>query len=148
MVFYIFWYILLAVFNLTKSLVKGAYEPPGQVQNIDFSAVNEIFGYVPQIKLAEFDHPLLLCDVDEVDHDLIGYDMRNESYDRYNIIYDVPYEGMKRNHFENSYVETESGEKKVAKPVSAGDGNGRGRTTPIFSIVKQWPPSWTQNVET
>eukprot|EP00814_Leptocylindrus_danicus_P011095 CAMPEP_0116013814 /NCGR_PEP_ID=MMETSP0321-20121206/5937_1 /TAXON_ID=163516 /ORGANISM="Leptocylindrus danicus var. danicus, Strain B650" /LENGTH=226 /DNA_ID=CAMNT_0003483409 /DNA_START=253 /DNA_END=930 /DNA_ORIENTATION=+ len=123
---YILWYLLVALVRQAKSLVKGAYEPPGQVQNIDFSSVNEIFGYVPQAKLPEFDHPLLLCDVDEVDHGLIGYDLRNQSYDRYNIIYDVPFEGMKRRRFGNALFRTESGQE------ASDDSKGNVGKTPIF----------------
>jgi hypothetical protein len=49
------------------SLFRGTYEPDGQNQQVDFSSVSEIFGYVPQIKLKAFPFPFLACNIDQID---------------------------------------------------------------------------------
>ncbi len=64
--------------------------------------------------------PLLLCDVNEVDHTLIGWADQYSSYDSHNIISDIP---------------------KIAKANNApSNSTNTGRETPIFSIVKSWDP--------
>ena len=89
-------YVVLAFgggfLELFLSLFRGVYSPHGVVQHIDFSSNEEIFGYVPQIKLDEFPFPLLACDIDDIDRGLIGWTDENRSYDFHNMIFDVPYE--------------------------------------------------------
>jgi hypothetical protein len=53
------------------------------------------------------------------------------SYDDYNLIFDVPHEGMKR-------------AKNVASSAIR-SGEEQEGATPIFSIVKHWPPEWAKD---
>jgi hypothetical protein len=52
------WYIAF------RSLFRGTYESCGDDQNIAFSDVPSINGYVPQVASAVFSYPLLACNID------------------------------------------------------------------------------------
>lgn len=121
------------------SLWKGVYKPSGMDQQKDFSSCIsfETFGYIPQLRVPGFHFPLLACDIDGIDVNLIGwrdpYTRRNvsrphENYDDHNLIYDVPTHGMKR--YRHAALEESS---KTGSVIE---------NRPIFSIVKHWPPSW------
>ena len=157
----IFLYVALVVFALYGILVFGrslvnafirlacdesSYKSSadGQIQNIDFSNVEEICGYIPQISVDGIMQPLLLCDLDQMEEtNYIGFDIPDSvfgergtalSYDGHNVIFDVKYEGMKRERLEN-----------MKSVTSHRDWNTyyHQRKTPIFATVKYWPPSWT-----
>ena len=123
----------------------------GKLQNIDFSNVGEIFGYVPQIGVAELIHPLLLCDLDMMENtNLIGFDLHDsnfgkkdsvQSYDYHNVIFDSPYVGMKRGRHLTEANKDSNG--FIHSPTEVPE---KQRTTPIFATVKYWPPSWTFDV--
>ena len=82
--------------------------------------------YIPQISIRAFPYPLLSCDIDDIDERFIGWSTADsESLDKHNMIYDVPYEGMKRHRNEP----TSEAQEGVA-------------SRPLFSIVKHWPPDW------
>jgi hypothetical protein len=80
-----------------------------------------------------FHFPLLACDIDDIDVDLVSWRNPNSdatakpylAYDDYNLIFDVPYEGMDRSK------NTERTEKSTSK-----------KSQRVFSIVKHWPPEW------
>lgn len=125
--------VLLAIFvaavfggtllNFLVSFYRGTYKPQGRDQKIDFSTVPEISAYIPQINVRAFPFPLIACSLKGVDRQFIGWNDRSDSNDdRHNMIYDVPYEGME------------------------GQGD-EGASSPIFSIVKHWPPAWTDKTE-
>jgi len=128
------------------SLFKGMYKSEGMDQKIDFSTVQEIFAYVPQKVVPFYTHPLLLCDVDDIDQDLIGWNDPNRAYDYYNIIFDVPYPGMKRHKRLHTNTRKLG---KIAEAKSYRESSDRERSVvegdsvrPIFSVVKWWPPKW------
>eukprot|EP00804_Cyclotella_cryptica_P013338 CCRYP_005119-RB/>CCRYP_005119-RB protein AED:0.07 eAED:0.07 QI:209/1/1/1/0.77/0.7/10/1560/999 len=119
---------------------KGVYKPAGVDQRKDFSSVIgvESFGYIPQLVVPGFHFPLLACNIDDIDVKLISWRNPNAKdtshphldYDDYNLIFDVPYNGMKRQkNVESSTVRSSQQEGSRC----------------IFSIVKQWPPEWAQN---
>lgn len=84
-----------------------------------------------------FHFPLLACDIDDIDVDLISWRNPNANntshphlnYDDYNLIFDVPYEGMKR---------TKNVTSSTVKSPEHQD------THHVFSIVKQWRPEWAK----
>ena len=90
-----------------------------------------------QFVIPGFHFPLLACDIDDIDVDLISW--RNPqgnniehphlNYDDYNLIFDVPHEGMKRSI-------------NVASSTVKSDEHDE--TRHIYSIVKQWPPEWAK----
>jgi hypothetical protein len=101
---------------------------------------------VPQKVVPFYTHPLLLCDVDDIDQDLIGWNDPNRAYDYYNIIFDVPYPGMKRHKRLHTNTRKLG---KIAEAKSYRESSDRERSVvegdsvrPIFSVVKWWPPKW------
>lgn len=84
--------ILVAV----MSNFKGMYEPIGKDMGIDFSFVQTILAYVPQVQDPSYAYPLLACDIDDIEERFIGWKDPDNNFDFHNLIYDVPYEGMKR----------------------------------------------------
>lgn len=80
-------------------------------QEVDFTAVkhlHEVHGFVPQQKENGFDHPLLACNINDVDHDLVGWKDEFKGFDHHNLVQD-------------------------ARSLVGGDPQHH-----IFSIVKQW----------
>ncbi|KAL7559514.1 hypothetical protein ACA910_010325 [Epithemia clementina (nom. ined.)] len=139
------------------SFFRHNYKPSGKVQRIDFSANPEIFAYVPQIKLPSFPFPLVACDIDDLHKELIGWADETRSYDYYNLLFDVPYEGMKRTERMDSNSrkkklasDSKGSEKKTAQRghVSVGDNavEVEPRRKPIFSVIKHYPPPWLQKI--
>ena len=114
--------------------VKGTYQPSGKNAHIDFHSVAEISAYVPQFKIGAFQYPVLACNVDNFVKTWIGWtDPSSPSYDFHNLIFDVPYEGMRE--------KTERGvdyqnEEEVDDAAGAVEVSLRPR--PIYSIVKSW----------
>mmetsp|Transcript_26866 Transcript_26866/g.41186 ORF Transcript_26866/g.41186 Transcript_26866/m.41186 type:complete len:253 (+) Transcript_26866:134-892(+) len=125
-----------------RNIFQGIYKPEGREQHIDFGGVEEIFGYVPQIPVGGFPFPLLACDIDDVDQNLVGWNDRQNSYDIHNLIFDVPYAGMRR----TKRIEENTRGTPTLKENSAYLLNSQrsfpteqGLDNPIFSIVKQYP---------
>ena len=90
-----------------------------------------------KLTISGFHFPLLTCDIDDIDVDLISWRNPNTnehtnphlSFDDYNLIFDVPYEGMKRSKNMESRSDMSTEQEKIR---------------PIFNVVKQWPPEWAQ----
>lgn len=124
--------------------------------DLRFSDVLEINAYVPQQVVPGYIFPFLLCDVDEVDHTLIGWADPYSSYDSHNIIFDVPkilkakmaQRKLDQNDAfasdmvqgqESMGVEVVSMDKSQSQDVFQIDDTAT-RETPIFSIVRSWDP--------
>ena len=83
--------------------------------------------------LCELHHHILACAVDDVNTSWIGWsDPSNPSYDKHNLIFDVPHKNLKRQRSET-----------IVRNASVGVGvvTSRRDTSPIFSIVKTWSRS-------
>jgi hypothetical protein len=100
------------------------FQPEGDSQHIDFSSNPEIFAYVPQIKRKGYPFPFLVCDTIDIDPGLIGWNDENASHDYYNLIFDQPYKGLKRQRDD------------YGPDAAAPEGR------PIYSVVKHYPPKW------
>jgi len=113
-------------YRLTYSIISlchGIKTSPGQDQQIDFSCTGER-GYVQQHWMFQFDYNLIACEMDGVTEDLVGWcPPQGSTFDDFNIIYDVPYEGMTKKRNE------------ATEKTKPSEKNQR----PIFSITKQWP---------
>ena len=72
------------------------------------------------MKLPGYLFPFLLCDVDAIEKDLIGWSGYDESFDKYNMIFDVP--------------------KSFSAKMNEREGNAF-EDPGIFSVVKQWKPT-------
>jgi len=122
----------------TFSFWKGMYKPRGTDQRKDFSSGVglESFAYIPQIDAPGFYLPFLACSIDDIDVKLIDWKNPNRkgeedlhrSYDDQNLIFDVPFDGMKRSRDEDITVSRQI-------PPEA-------RLRPVFSILKHYPPDW------
>jgi len=116
MMIYIIYQFGRKIMNLFRSLYQGIYEPSGQNQNIDFTNVEGMHAYVPQITLGRFPFPLLFCKIDDIDEKLIGWTTFGEPYSDYNLIHDI------QEIIDNS---------DDPNPPLFSDG-------PLFSFVTQW----------
>ena len=61
----------------------------GKATDFRFSNVKEIFGYIPQMQVPGYLFPFVLCDVTSIDKQLIGWSAFDDSFDSYNLIFDV-----------------------------------------------------------
>jgi len=87
-------------------------------QGIDFSDVkhlHEMHAYVPQIREATFSYPLLACDLQDFDEELIGWK--------------DPFRGHAAHNLANDAYSIMGG-----KPLQ-----------PVFSIIKLWKPGSERN---
>jgi len=115
-------------------LFRGIYKrPAGRPIPISFSDNDYIHGYIPQIREDGFSFPLLTCDIDDISKKFIGWNDRFHSYDFHNLIYDVPYQGMKRSRRVKSNDSIDYSLKHQPEPNRL--------ITPIFSYVKHWANS-------
>lgn len=81
----------------------------------------QLDGYIPQVKVPGHLYPFILCDVNDINTNLIGWhgcDNNNDTYDEHNISHDIA---------------------KVMKGTDNAD-NRRGNQKHLLSIVKHWPP--------
>ena len=76
-----------AITNAVRSIFSGEVKEHVVDQKIDFSAVHEIFGYIPSVKAAGFLFPFLATDVDDVDSNLIGWHDPHRSYDEVRFLF-------------------------------------------------------------
>lgn len=72
-----------------NALYREIYEPSGKSQNIDFTNVEGIHAYVPQIILGRFPFPLLFCNIDDIDEKLIGWTTFGAPFSDHNLIHDI-----------------------------------------------------------
>ena len=80
------------VLPVVSSVFHSTYAPEGIDQGVNFSAVKHtqrVHGFIPQVKEAGFDHPLLVCDISGIDTDLVGWKVKEDKFDRYNLYQDA-----------------------------------------------------------
>jgi len=113
------------VINVFMKVFCRTYRPQGKDMQYGFSEVQEIFGYIPSIKVPGFPYPLLACDLRGIqDMGLIGWSDPTSPYSEHNLVYDVPKAAER--------ISSEGGETSRAAGIS--DENSR-----VFHIVKEWP---------
>ena len=117
------------------------------IQYIDFSNVDEIFGYIPQVTVTGVDQPMLLCDIDGlIDTNYIGFDLSSrKEYEDYNVIYDIVYDGMKRKRGEMPNLVSVDNEQQLNDhdvPEENEKTSTQENVLPCFAIVKHWPRKW------
>jgi len=135
--------------KFVQSFFRGTYSPVGAQQEVDYSSNAEIYGYVPQIRLPSLPFPLLACDVDDIFQGLIGWNDTNNSYDAHNMIFDVPWEGMKRrtrisgNTRNTGQINDQS---EYAESAMTESSRLISESNPVFSIIRHYPPSWLRKI--
>jgi hypothetical protein len=132
--------------NFVKLLVSqfaGIYRPVGKDQNIDFSSIPDIDGYVPQVQTGSYAYPLLACNIDYIDQSLIGWNDPGNSYDDYNMIFDIPHASLTRT---TRIIGSTRHWKKLKDHVDFIESDNIDRDAkPIFAVVKQWSLSDRRN---
>jgi hypothetical protein len=66
-------FLLMIARALLGVFFKDRYDPTGKDQGINFSDVRSISSYVPQVESKVYSYPLLACNVDLIDHDLLEW---------------------------------------------------------------------------
>jgi hypothetical protein len=133
---------------MTEYCLSAFPQPEGDSQNIDFSSKQEIFAYVPQLKFPGHPFPLLCCDIDEIDQGLIGWNDRNNGYDYYNLMFEIPHPSMRRTkriNMNTRFVATIAdveGYQDVTEEIEVETRGAIQRSTPLYSIVKHYPTKW------
>jgi len=77
---------LKTLYNCFSSLFCSGYKPSGEPRQKRFSEVPELFGYIPQIQVPGYTFPLILCDLLNVDSDLVGWKDMRVTHGSHNII--------------------------------------------------------------
>lgn len=102
---------------------------------------------------------MLACDIDDIPDTLIGWTDTHNDYDVHNLIYDVPYEGSKREKRtattsdvpptstddEDQADESSSQQEDTTATDKADASTSETPKWPIYSIVKYYPPSYAKN---
>ena len=102
-----------------------------------FTDVPEISGYIPQVQVAGYEFPFLLCDIDEIATDLLGWDDPYHSYDHWNLIYDIPaVAAKKREHRELTCDDAYVGDETEESPE-----DNTSKDLYLFSTVHDWDTS-------
>ena len=135
-------------------------QPEGDSQHIDFSSNPEIFAYVPQIKQIGQPFPYLVCDIDDIDQGLIGWNDSSRSYDFYNLIFDIPHKTLRRTEIlegntrgvttiaEHGDYNDDGSPREVkstgTNPSQSGYevSKNKSKGRPIYSIIKHYPTPW------
>ena len=123
--------------------------------------------YIPEIRNPTLPYPLLACNVDGIDkvgaeefvclatcvpshsfarQALIGWQDFKHSYDKHNLIFDVPFSGLHRSK-RTSKVSKSTLKASLNSSRELPPGVPSDQTDPIFSIVKHFPPSWQRRLQ-
>ena len=119
-------------------------------QHIDFSCVEDIPTYVPQVKREGFLFPFLACIVDGIDKKHIGWEENGSSYDKWNLIFEFPHPrttGTLPNYRSRRSLKAASVEWSGSYYKDE-DFNESEALGPAFSIVEHYPPPWYNKVLT
>jgi len=79
-----------AAINFVVALFCERCQPSAEVMNDTFSDIPERVGYVPNVNVLGYNFPFLICNIDNIDESLVGWCDPKKSYDRNNMIFDVP----------------------------------------------------------
>jgi hypothetical protein len=117
-------------------------QPDGEDQHIDFSS-EQIPAYVPQFKIGAFQYPCIAADICDFDTQKIDWnDPTEPSFNKHNLIYDIPCEGMPR-----KVGETETGEDDVNDDDVVDSTKYRKAKRPIYAVAKSWSPFDKDKIE-
>jgi len=83
------------VLRFVRYMFFRQYIPSGKTGAKGFSDVKEIFSYVPQVRVPGLPMPLLVCNVNNIDRELIGWDDPKHGVNAHNVLYDIPAIGEK-----------------------------------------------------
>uniref|UniRef100_A0A7S4APN5 CSC1/OSCA1-like cytosolic domain-containing protein n=1 Tax=Pseudo-nitzschia australis TaxID=44445 RepID=A0A7S4APN5_9STRA len=72
-----------------KRLTKSDYQSVGETQGIDYSDVTARSAYIPQVTSPTFPYPLIACNIDGIDHDLIDFTDPDRTHKYYDLSMDA-----------------------------------------------------------
>jgi len=127
---FVFYKFFKYIFYLTFPL-----EDSTEDQYVDFSALQrlgqEIFLYVPQRRVPGFTFPLLMCNIDDIDKNRVGWKDPFRGYDYHNVVFDID-EINPLNRKRDEKINTDEWDSKENGQYKLESAN------PVFSIVKEW----------
>lgn len=90
------------------------------------------------------------CDIDEIPQSLVGWNDPYSSYDQYNLIFDVPWDGLKRTKIIKTNTRN-TGLISEQDEITKTDGTRQRadriiKTRPIYSTMRHYPPSWLKEL--
>jgi hypothetical protein len=111
-------------------------QPVGKASLEKFSSLNNVNGYVPQVRVPGYNFPLLMCDTDNIDIGLIGWEDPENSYDSNNMIFDVPRmrELKTKQLMQRLNSRTDTVQENATEEMTETIDN------PCFHIIKHWEP--------
>lgn len=121
------------LFFANNKMKEMTEEKKSELEKLRFCDIDEIKAYVPQITIDGYTFPFLLCDVDGIDEEMIGWsnpENPENNYDNHNIIFDIPKVAEKKNAMREL--------RSIASTTNPEDEND---IAPLFSIVKSWEPT-------
>jgi hypothetical protein len=124
------WVLYRVCKGVVLPLFIKTYKPVGKTSNLRFDDSQELDGYVPSVSIPGYEYPFLLCDVDGLDEDLIGWKDPLLSYDFHNMIFDVP---KKIRRIEVSITGDENEYETVFSEAEVENARN------LWSKVKYWP---------
>lgn len=132
--------VLWTVSRTIYALFFRDFKVSKSLSDTRFEDAEEIRGYVPQVIVNGYIYPFLLCDIGQIDDEIIGWSDAYSTYDSHNLIYDVPKVAAAK------YQIRELGTESKLSSVSFADVNFTDNEVelvsssdpPIFSIAKSW----------
>lgn len=113
----------------------------------NFSDIPERMGYVPKVNIPGHNFPFLICDIDDIDENLVGWRDPEKSYDFNNLILDVPtvahYVTIRRKRERGPKLHVKDTLERVEIFLKEEVINDRPK---LFSKVKEWPPVGKRNL--
>lgn len=94
----------------------------------------------------------MVCDVDDIDQGLIGWNPPKKSYDYYNLIFDIPHKSIRRTAViedntrgtrtiaENQEYLLRASPEKTTEGFEVSESANYAR--PIYSIIRHYPTKW------
>lgn len=82
--------IIYSISKLFETLFCEGFPSSGKPTEKRFSDVPTICGFIPQVHVDGYQFPFLLCDIDSVHQDLMSWNDPYNTYDFWNLIYDIP----------------------------------------------------------
>jgi hypothetical protein len=77
------------VWDSVIAMFRGGYKESGDDQGINFSKVQTISAYIPQVKSKVFSYPLLACNIDRIDTDLLDWTDPDRPFSFYDLTKDA-----------------------------------------------------------
>ena len=106
---------VIILYGKFKRLTQSNYESVGETQGINYSDVTARSAYIPQVTSPNFPYPLIACNIDGIDEDLIDFTDPDRTHKYYDLSVDA---------------------KKLLAALKI-------ENPPGFTIVKSWTPKKT-----